>query len=178
MKLRSSIMACGAVVVIAAACGGGPASVSGTVGGVTVQSSDALFGVPGGSTSGTVLAITSIGAACSKVTTGTSFKGPATALSIELVQNGGAVTSPGTFPELSSAQGSTSAFAGSFDSWDASCSDTTTPISGGTVTITAVSASSLTGSFDLTLGNDHITGSFNAPNCAGLATSGTGSSCQ
>lgn len=179
MNVRSWMVACGMVGCVAVACGGSPASASGSVGGVSVQAADALFGVPGGSTNGTVLAITSFGGACSKVTTSTNFKGPATALAIELIQNGGPVTSPGTFPELSSApQGSTSVFAGSFDSWDATCMNTNTQITGGTVTISAVSASSLAGSFDLTFGNDHVTGSFSAPNCAGLATSGTGSTCQ
>ncbi len=179
MSVRSWIVTCGAVGAMVAACSGGPASASGSVGGIPVQVGDAVFGVPSGSTTGTVVAITSFGAICSKFTNNVNFKGPATALVIELVQNGAPVTSPGTFPFVTAApQGSTTAFAGSFDSWDATCTSTNTQVTGGTVTVSAVSSSALAGSFDLMFGNDHVTGSFNAPNCAALGQTGNSSTCQ
>ena len=49
----------------------------------------------------------------------------------------------------------------------------------GTLTLTAVSGSMLTGSFDLTFANgDHLTGTFDAPVCdAPILTTSTTSTC-
>ncbi len=65
-----------------------------------------------------------------------------------------------------------------YNQTDASCHNVAgaseTAVSGSTITLTSVNSGSYSGSFDLTMGSgaspaDHITGSFNAPNCQAVA---------
>jgi hypothetical protein len=55
---------------------------------------------------------------------------------------------------------------------DASCNATTGPIeaTSGTLTVTRVDATGYTGTFDLTFGTDHVTGTFNTGTCSALGT--------
>jgi hypothetical protein len=52
----------------------------------------------------------------------------------------------------------------SYDSFDANCMDMSGEQTGGSVTITSV-GDSFKGTFDVTFGSDHVTGSFTAPVC-------------
>jgi hypothetical protein len=86
------------------------------------------------------------------------------------VDNGGGATpptAPGTF--YVNRPGPDAASAGA-EGWDSACVDTLfTNATSGQVTLTAVSTSGVTGTFDLVLATgDHITGSFDAPACPGL----------
>jgi hypothetical protein len=54
-----------------------------------------------------------------------------------------------------------------FAQFDATCNSPSGVVGSGTVTLTAVSASSISGDFSFTLNADTITGSFVAPTCAG-----------
>ncbi len=93
------------------------------------------------------------------------------------------VTKPGTFSVAASAQPGnvTVTFVGNNDQ----CVVTSAAIgASGSVTVSAASADGLVGTLDVTMTNsDHVTGSFNAPDCAadnsgdGGATDG-GSSCE
>jgi hypothetical protein len=54
----------------------------------------------------------------------------------------------------------------------AGCETTVIAATGGSITVTSLSAGAITGTFDLTFASgDHLTGSFNAPACAALGTS-------
>ncbi len=153
-------------VFAVAACSSASTSATGTVGGASLNAQDAVFAnLQSGSTSGTVLAVTSFTGTCNDVTNSRLPKSSAV-LSIQMVSNGGVVTAPGTFsfPNASGAN-----FLGaSFSAYDATCVPTPTDATAGTVSVTAVSASQMTGTFDLTFGNDHLSGSFNAAYCATL----------
>jgi hypothetical protein len=53
---------------------------------------------------------------------------------------------------------------------DAKCNVSGPLSTAGTVTIATVSATAITGSYDVTFGADHVTGTFTAGNCPALAT--------
>jgi len=170
MKPRKFALAASfAVVVGAAACSSAPStSVNGTVAGSTLAAQDAIFAdMTGASTTGTVLGITSARAFCDDVTKNQLPKN-AVGLSIQLVSNGGVVTAPGTFNLLGTSSG-TAFFGAAWDALDATCNSTTTHATAGTVTVTSISASQLTGTFDITFGSDHVSGSFDASSCAALS---------
>ncbi len=60
-----------------------------------------------------------------------------------------------------------------YATYDATCSSPTGESStGGSVTITKADSCGIQGTFDVTLNNDHVTGSFNAPNCDNGADAG------
>lgn len=62
--------------------------------------------------------------------------------------------------------------------YDATCNSPQGESStGGTITITSVDACGITGSYDLTLNSDHVTGAFTAPSCNNPSDGGTGA-CQ
>ncbi len=59
-----------------------------------------------------------------------------------------------------------------FAEFDGTCNSPPGVVGSGTVTLTAVSASSMSGDFSFTLNSDTITGSFVAPTCAGAPGTG------
>jgi len=136
---------------------------------------DAFFSNDNPGTSGTVMGLTSFSDACATLYTSKRVPRSSVAMSFQLItladgSLSGPVTAPGTF-SLLTAGVSTGEFGVNWDTIDASCNDTSTSATGGSVTVTAVSASRLEGTFDLTFGADHVTGSFSASNCAATATS-------
>jgi hypothetical protein len=94
---------------------------------------------------------------------------------------GGSAVPPGTYSVETSTVPSAS---GNFTALGAGCDPLAGGYaSGGTVTVTSISASSASGTFDLSFPADcpecpkgHLTGSFNAPTCSGLLTT-NGASC-
>jgi hypothetical protein len=143
----------------ASTTGSAAGSLTGSVGGVSLDVQDAFFVNNNPGTTGTVVNLTSYPGACRETYIGGHFPSKSVAMGFQLAAPGdgglGPVAAPGK-PVLAGAY---------WDSVDASCQIATTNATGGTVTITAVSASQLTGSFDLMFGNDHVTGSFVASNC-------------
>jgi hypothetical protein len=165
------------MVIAAAACGGSGTSVTGTVGGQSFDAQDAVF-ITGSSasTTGTIVGMTTFGALCNAVTTNQIPKS-SRVLSFQLAEaNGttaGPVTGPGTFDFLGSSSGATKVFAANWESFDATCTPTSTSATGGSVTVTAVTATHIAATFDVTFGTDHITGSFDASACAAPSSSGS-----
>ncbi len=164
--MKNSLFGLGFAFIVVAACSSASTSATGTVGGASLNAQDAVFAnLQTPSTSGTVLAVTSFTGACDDVTNSRLPKSSAV-LSIQMVSNGGTVTAPGTF-SFPNATGAN--FLGaSFAAYDATCTATRTDATSGSVSVTAVSASQMTGTFELTFGNDHLSGSFNASYCATL----------
>jgi hypothetical protein len=84
----------------------------------------------------------------------------------------GPATAPGTFTIAQSFPSTAGQYAQAFYTvWDATCSSSSTMETGvsGTVTLTTVSPAEVAGTFDVTMsGGEHITGSFDAPNCPNL----------
>lgn len=187
--MRASIVIYAAAVV---ACGGGGsgtagATIQGTVRGQPVAFKDAMstdvqFG--NGQNQAAVI-LSSAPQICSLFGNG---KEPQSSqyLLVSLAQiNGTAVsvpTGPGTFDIVLSSTTTRGALV-VFLSTDAACQDATSgaQATAGTVTLTSAGPT-YAGSFDVTLATgDHITGTFTAPSCAGLAkvlTSGTPTTCQ
>ena len=175
------------VAVISSACGpstgttsSAAGSATGTVGGVSLGVQDAFFA--NGVTTGTVVGVTSFSGACETLYSSKRYPRSSVGLSLQLIayEGGGPagpVTAPGTFALLGTSVGGDT-FGASWDSVDGSCGDTTTQATGGTVTVTAVTASQLTGTFDLTFGGDHVTGSFSATDCAAAAGSQGNPTCS
>ncbi len=67
-----------------------------------------------------------------------------------------------------------------YATYDATCNSPTGESStSGSVTITSVDSCKVVGTFDVTLNNDHVTGSFTAPNCVpSVASLDGGTACQ
>jgi hypothetical protein len=144
--------------------------VTGTVGGVALNEQDAFFASNLTTTTGTVLGITTFSSACDSLYVKKQYPRNSVGLSIQLAQYAdsgllGAVTAPGVFTLTGTNPGSGGWFGAYWDAADGACMSTSTQATGGTVTVTAVSTSELTGTFDLTFGTDHIVGSFNASDC-------------
>ncbi len=67
---------------------------------------------------------------------------------------------PGTYTQMNTVDEMTA----QYDSYDATCNDTSPAWNGGSVVVCAA-GTSFTGTFDQTFGTDHLTGSFDAPLC-------------
>jgi hypothetical protein len=75
------------------------------------------------------------------------------------------VSSPGTFSFSSTAPSNYAAYI----AYDDNCQWTAETLADGTVTFTTVSPDRMTGTFDIQLyGGEHLSGSFDAPHCAGF----------
>lgn len=147
------------------ACGCGPASVTGTVGGNPIDSQDAvaelstgivdtLHVVIGGSSSDL----------CQDLSQGVLHQGQSL-LQLDIVV--------GQIADSSYAigVGSNGIVSAEASKLDTACGDILKRgASGGTITLTKIAGSDIEGSFDLTFdGGDHLTGSFQAPLCANTA---------
>ena len=146
----------------------GPAgSADGSVGGASLDVQDAIF--VNGATVGTGVVLTSYPGACDAIYASKHVPHGSRSVSLQLVAadaaGSGPVWKPVTFA-LGPASAKTNWFGAELTSVDGSCNDTSTAATGGTVTITAVSASQISGTYDLTFGSDELTGSFTAASCA------------
>jgi hypothetical protein len=134
------------------------------------------------SVTGTIVGITSFSGACNAIYVNEHFPRSSVALSIQLASSvdggpAGPVTAPGAF-ELLGPNAGPNLFGANWDSVDASCRVTTTQATAGSLTISTVSPSQLTGSFDLMFGADHVTGSFTASNCQAALSAQGNPSCS
>jgi hypothetical protein len=75
---------------------------------------------------------------------------------------------PGTYAQMNSVDEMTAGY----DSYDSTCNDTSPAWNGGSVVVCGA-GTSFTGTFDLTFGSDHVTGTFDAPLCTLNADAGT-----
>jgi hypothetical protein len=149
-------------VCLTAACGspsggsagaGGSASVSGTLLGKTFAATDAASYSSGGSVT---VVLSDAAGVCSEVET-SGVKPGSSALAI-------------TLPVATASVTTYTAVEVQFAEFDATCNSPAGESGSGSVTITAATASSLSGTFSFYLNADTITGSFVAPTC----TPGTG----
>lgn len=176
MSIIGRAVAVGCAALAAAACSGssnstgssGSASVSGTIGGQSVQTTNVVAVVGSATTNGTTvqldsIVITSVSDACSFLQNPTHRYPSATTL----VLAAGAIAPSvptGTFDigKYGYAQ---------YDADSATCVLTTSETAtSGSVVLTSVSSTSIDGTFDVTMPNgDHLSGSFDAPVCPGVS---------
>jgi len=156
--------------------GNGTASVTGTIQGATVPAGDAvgLDSVASGSSEAAVGAIiTNVASACSVLQDHGNPPG-ATALVVAVSAMGGSVAT-GTYSIVSQGFGATA----SYTTEDTTCNTSFSEnASSGSVTLTTVSGSTVAGTFDVTFGSDHLTGSFSAPICNYSAGDGGPTACK
>jgi hypothetical protein len=139
--------------------------VSGTLLGAPFSAADAVA-YPSSDSSGFVV-ITDFASACSFVGTNDA-KASSKVLSFDFLQT---PIATGTFD--------TAAVDVQYAVFDANChSPYGESTDSGTVTIASVGSGTVTGTFDLTFGTDHVTGSFTAPLFAQPAKSTAASACR
>jgi hypothetical protein len=180
LAVTLALLACGSSSTGATAQGSAAGSAQGTVRGVALGVQDAFFSNE--VATGTVLGVTSFPGACEAIYTNKHYPHGSAALSIQLVAypsggTAGPVTAPGTFTLLGTSLDGNS-FGAAWTSVDASCNPTSVQATGGTIDLTEVTASQLEGTFDLTFGADHLTGSFTASNCAAAASAQGNPTCS
>jgi hypothetical protein len=174
MKNTTVGMALALAGVALVGCGPGN-SVHGSVGGNSLAAVDAIsLTYPVTSTeTGAVVLVSDKGNLCQTLKAGHQ---PASWTLLELIvikldtATSTASLTPGTYAYVGQPTQPGSYSAGAFMKSDATCKATssTTTTTAGTVTLTTANlapSGRLTGSFDLTLGADKITGSFDAPFC-------------
>jgi hypothetical protein len=159
---------------------GGPTvstSVTGSVGGVSVGSIEAIGAYGKDSMTGVPYAgvwIWSRTGTCALVQSGMPMPPSTTVLNIELARtNSSAPLTPGRYPfgAVNGAPANGIALFVHFVSTDSTCGQVMEDGVGGVVTLDAVCGTTIAGSFDLHLsmgsdaGVDHVTGTFNAPVC-------------
>jgi hypothetical protein len=156
--------------------GSGTASVTGTIQGAAVPASDAVglsSVASGGSEAAVGAIITNVASACTVLQDHGNPPG-ATALIVAVSAMGGSVAT-GTYAVVTQGFGATASYA----TQDATCNTSFSEnASGGSVTLTTVSGSTVAGTFDLTFGSDHLTGSFSAPICSYAPADGGATACQ
>jgi hypothetical protein len=177
MSIIGRAVLLGSAAVTVAACsgssnssGGGPgsASVSGTIGGQSVPTTNVVAVVGSETTNGTTVqldsvVITSVSDACSFLQNPTHRVPSASTL----VLAAGAIAPSvptGTFTI------GTYGYA-QYDADSATCVLTTSQTAtSGSIVLTSVSSSAIDGTFDVTMPNgDHLSGSFDAPVCSGVS---------
>jgi hypothetical protein len=159
--------------------GGGGATVSGTLGGQAVATTDQVGLVGTETTNGTTVAfaaavITNLPGACAIAQSNGNPRNSQT-LVLEVGEEGTAVP-PGTY----SIGGTTTVALATFVAQDDTCTQTAQDTgTSGTITITTASSTEVAGSFDVTFNTgDHLTGTFSAPVCdASLTDDGGTSAC-
>jgi hypothetical protein len=152
-------------------------SVTGSVGGVSVGSTEAIGAYGKDSVTGVPYAgvlIWSRAGTCALVQSGVAMPPSTTVLMIQLAStDGSAPLTPGTYPYAASngAPANGIALFVHFVATDSTCGQVLADGVGGVVNIEAVCGTTVVGSFDLHLsmggdaGVDHVMGSFNAPVC-------------
>ena len=157
-------MACGNSDDVASASDAGssdaPATSTGSIGSQTIDVVDSLFySTPQDSGAKLKIKVTSYAGACSVETSGNDKENSAR-LNIQLETDTGAIT-PGTYTVASDV------VEVKYDAEDATCSSdsATGKATDGTVTITAISATEVSGSFALSFGADSVSGTFAALQC-------------
>lgn len=129
----------------------GSATLNGTMQGATLLPKDAVVTRSGG---GTFIAITDFADACGL---GNGFQKNSNVVSFDFY---GATLTPGTVQVGS-------ALSVQYAAYDQTCnSPNGESATAGSVTLTGVSACTASGTFDITFGSDHVTGSFRAAACA------------
>jgi len=177
------------VLALCAACGGGDAtfatgsaSVSGTINGQPMAPRDAVSGVlQTGSNSVGEIFIGSYDTICAKINAHQEPRN-SQAVAIEIGNRSSstsfvAPTATGTYPVFVATDHSHTGLQASlqFLATDANCNLITNidAAAGGTVTLTRIDATGYAGTFDVTFGTSHVTGSFASAQCAALPTATT-----
>jgi hypothetical protein len=154
--------------------GGGAATVTGTVAGAQVPTTDAIAIVAplvetfGGFTQeGVTVAITNLSPACSFAQPGGDSNPPNSTILLMEVGSPQAVT-PGTYSIIATTPTATTINALLvFEAVDGQCKQTSLHAArSGTITFSTISATAVVGSFDVTFNTgENLTGSFDAPIC-------------
>ena len=142
------------------------ATLSGTMLGQTLAPKDAVSYETHTTEYEAVVAIADFANACSL---GNDYKASSNVLSMVYV-SASQPLSAATF-DLTK----TNVWDAQYAQFDATCNSSQGESStAGTITIASVDACGIVGSYDLTLGSDHVTGTFTAPNCDNPADGGAG----
>jgi hypothetical protein len=198
MDIRKDVLAC-ASLALCAACGGGSttfatgsATLTGTIGGQPMTGRDAVSAIVGAGTaqSAALIVLTNAANQCSLFTNHQAVRnGQLIAIGVGTqsgTQSGTTSIPPvvGSYPVYTSTGSATASgpvAVAVFSTTDASCHSTTPfPPEGttGHVDITSVAASGYVGTVDITFSNgEHVTGNFNAANCAALNNLTPSTSC-
>jgi hypothetical protein len=177
MSIIGRAVAAGCAVVAVAACSGssnstgggsGSASVSGTIGGQSVPTTNVVAVVGSETTNGATvqldsIVLTSVSNACSFLQNPT-HRLPSTST---LVLAAGAIA-----PSVPTGTFNIGSYGyAQYDADSATCVLTTSETAtSGSIVLTTVSSQSISGTFDVTMPNgDHLSGSFDAPVCSGVS---------
>jgi hypothetical protein len=177
MSIRSVVIA--GVVGLAAGCGGGSAA-PGTVKGQTFSPSESISNsapvAAGSSSSAGIIVIANSSGLCADVNANKEPKNlQGLLITLEDVNQTTFATTAPTAPGVYDLSGSAARYAFvAFQTNDASCQEISSQSAAGatgTVTVSSVSNGAYTGSYDVIFDSgDHLTGSFNATQCAGIST--------
>jgi hypothetical protein len=161
---------------LSSGCGGASAGhIEGSVAGKTFDVADSAGNnlTAGANTDGTVV-LSSVDSLCSAITANTA-KINSQLLSLDIFEADGsnptaAPTHSGQYAFATTTAGVNGKFFAAFyESIGATTNDVTqTAATGGSLTLNSFANQHYSGSFDLTFGSDHLTGTFDAPRCAGL----------
>lgn len=179
--------------LLLAACGSSPvepkAEVTGSVGGRTLKPLETTLGEAvsaRGRIDTLLLVVTEATGACGHVKADTT-SASTTTIALTLMNDRGDTLKAGTYPIIAGfPDGSSGNYAkGTLSAYDDACVDAfaggTGTLSAGTVTLSTYEENtSATGTFELTAGSEHLTGSFAANACAGVteATVATADACH
>jgi hypothetical protein len=162
--------------------GGNSATVNGSVGGVSISAMDqfAITTQPTDSAGGSaIIVIGSLPGVCAAAVRNEQPKNLTALTMLAFVQGAEsrlsvAPTAPGTFEVPKGTPAKDAKAAGAFlIVTDEQCeSKTPTVASDGKIELTHVGDGSYTGTYDFTFGSEHLTGSFDVPNCAGASVAG------
>jgi hypothetical protein len=161
-------------MIFAAGCGGsaGNASVKGTINGKSFSSAHAISSNAAGQTSAVVI-ISNVSDLCSRVSSPTPpLNTQALTFSLFEVDSSDNVSAPahtGDYAVLAQAGAAGQFVSAGYEAIGATTSDTTeAEPTAGKVTLTSFANDDFVGTFDLTFGTDHVTGTFDPTPCAGI----------
>jgi hypothetical protein len=193
MQIRGLILAAASLVLVAGCGGGGgqtynltgSGSMTGTISSQSLTVADAISNTvsqPGGSAGAIIVG--SVANQCQLINARRILKSGSALEIIFGIQSGNTLAAPTpgiytvhTLATINGFQGMVAAAL--FVVNDASCNTTTGPIeaTSGTLTVTRVDATGYTGTFDVTFGSDHVTGTFNTGSCSALGSTTSGFTC-
>jgi hypothetical protein len=159
-----------ATLMVGAGCNAGPAggeaTMTGTLLGKSFTPVDAVSATnTTGGTTTTTIVFTDFAGACDMLQ-GDVIGGSSDILSFTFT--GSSPLGTGTFSVTAPTRGTTAE--GHFAEFTVCGSTAAESTSAGTITVTGVDSSGITGTFDLTFESDHVTGTFTAPTCAARKT--------